>query len=324
MPSQVPSGSLGCGGESRDMTKMLRNRVLETRLSYRSICQILDQIAQEYHLQLTLDQARFVESRTALVCRIPTPSHVYGLKISAGASFENEMFFYQSLRDHSLPAPRVYTSNQIEGWSYLLIDWIDADTACSNLFDLGQQIGQVLCRVHEIAVPGVGRMQHQVWEGTDWGQFITENVDHFLRRLPELDATDKMIKLAQAGLTTLVDHCQQAQPEPRLLHSDVAIDNVIWQGDRLMVLLDPGWCIGGDPLLDVSYVLLPTTDQRLVAGFRSGYAYYDQLDQEHLDRYQVYHHVAKLMHCVETGNGARYKVWKRGLVRTLGLASEGE
>ena len=291
---------------------------MDIRRSRQSISQILDQINQQHDLHLTLDQAQLIESRTALVCRILTPSNVYGLKITAATDFENEVFFYHTLRDHNLPAPRVYATNQVDGWSYLLSDWVAGDDRLSSPLQLGQQIGQVLERVHQIAVPGVGRMHHQKWEGTDWGPFITENVETFSRQLPELDEPAEWIDSVQAGLATFVERCQQAHIQPRLLHSDVAIDNVIWQGDRLMALIDPGWCIGGDPLLDVSYVLLLMTDMRLIDGFRRGYAHYDQLDQERLHSYQVYHHVAKLMHCAQTGNRERYEVWKRGLRRALG------
>lgn len=216
------------------------------------------------------------------------------------------MFFYETAREHGLPVPRLLGHGSVDGWSWLLREWCDGDAGVRDARALGCHLGETLGQLHAIPVGGVGTLRAGRWQATNWGRFTADTVDRYFRDAPGA---------AREAMARHVKACR-AFVGPRLLHSDVGLDNLVWQGDRVTALIDPGWCIGGDPLLDVSYVEL-SRDPEFVDGFRAGYPGYDGLDAARLRDYAVYHHVAKLLHRIEQGDPPRIAEWEARLAAVL-------
>jgi aminoglycoside phosphotransferase (APT) family kinase protein len=201
------------------------------------------------------------------------------------------------------------------------LDWIDGDAldeVDNDGFSAGQKLGDLLHRLHQIRVSGVGLIRNGAWEASDFGSFIAENVQRFsMLPIQELLEIQDLRSGVLRELSVFVERCRDARIEPRLLHGDIGLDNIIRQGADAIVLIDPGWCIGGDPLLDVSYFLVLTGDPAVSAGFRDGYLGYDALDCERLRSWTIYHHVAKLLCRIESGNREGVEAWKRRLSALL-------
>lgn len=160
--------------------------------------------------------------------------------------------------------------------------------------------------MHDVSVDGVGIVVSGGWQSTDWGSLLEDNVRRvFTPRLSRLSGSPVAAAQVTRSLEALVAQCHDACVAPRLLHSDLGLDNVICSDGALVGLVDPGWCIGGDPLLDVSYFLTQTSDASIREGFKAGYRGYADLGQPRLASYAVYHHTAKLLHWLDAGSRER-------------------
>jgi len=223
------------------------------------------------------------------------------------------------MRSRSLPTARLYVHGRFDSRHYALFDWLQGDGEVGDGSPLGYAIGRVLSQMHETRVDGAGVVRSGEWEFAEWGSFIEDNVQRFFRpRLEEL--CDKQLPASQIerSLKTLVAQCQDARVAPRLLHGDLGLDNVVCNEGALVGLIDPGWCIGGDPLLDVSHFETLVRDASILDGFKAGYRGYADLDRQRLASYAIYHYAAKLLHRLDDGPRDKADAWAARLIAVIG------
>lgn len=286
------------------------------------ISRIVQDVAREHRLEVAADQIRVFTSRTATICKLPAASGHYALKIRASPRFDRDVFFYERLHEHGIAAPRVYAHGVHDGRAFLLYDWIEGGQAATDRHALGSAIGQTLALVHQIEVDGAGDWSAGAWSATRWEDFLAANVEtNFIAAINASNESSEFCKRLSDALHALVETCRAAKITARLLHGDVHPDNVIWTPAGQALLIDPGWCLGGDTLLDVSYMLLHRdSEAELLAGFREGYGGFEHLDQVRLEQYAVYHHAAKLLHFRAVGNELVAEQHRARLLPLLGLA----
>ncbi len=233
--------------------------------------------------------------------------------------FDTEAFWHGLMRSRSLPTARLHVHGRLGPWNYALFDWLQGDGEVADGASLGHAIGQALSRMHDVPVDGVGTVRSGAWESAGWGSFIEDNVQRFFSpRLKELSDERFPVSRVERSLDALVAQCHDIRVAPRLLHGDLGLDNVICSGGTLVGLIDPGWCIGGDPLLDVSYVLTLVSNASILDGFRAGYRGYADLDRPRLASYAAYHHAAKLLHWLDEGARERADAWADRLAHLVG------
>jgi len=281
------------------------------------ITRIVEQLSTTDGIELALATASFEHSRTAMLGRFRSAHGELCLKVRRDAAFESESLFYTAVLGSGGPVPKVHAWGAVEQDHYLLMDWLVGDASVADEMELGRAIGAALHGVHEVRVEGVGRVRRGNWEAASWSDFLQNNLNRFFRpRLAELPIPRDLLVALEGRLALLVEQCRGEPLGPRLLHSDLGMDNVVWRGGTLLGFVDPGWCIGGDPLLDVSY-FRESAGARLFRGFAAGYPDYDRLDRSRLDSYAVYHRTAKLMHWIDEGRSDRIERGKARLVEAL-------
>jgi aminoglycoside phosphotransferase (APT) family kinase protein len=259
------------------------------------ISRIVEHVGREHDLDVATEPIPVLSSRTATICKLPAPTGHYALKIRASTCFARDVFFYDRLHAHGIPSPRLYADGVHEGRPFLLYEWIDGHPT-PDPHALGCAIGRTLARLHQIEVDGAGDWSAGAWSASSWADFIAANIEtNFIGVLAASSESSEFRKRLTDALHTLVETCRVASPPMRLLHADVHPDNVIWTPAGQLFLIDPGWCLGGDTLLDISYMLLHP-DAELLAGFRMGYGGFAELDQLRLQQYAVYHRAAKFLH----------------------------
>ena len=100
-----------------------------------------------------------------------------------------------------------------------------------------------------------------------------------------------------------------------LLHGDLGLDNMIIDHNRVVALIDAGWFVGGNPLLDLSYLMNSQLGKHDgILGLLEGYGVAG-LDSRHdVSLLRMYHWIGKLIHCSATGQRGKYERRRRELL----------
>lgn len=266
---------------------------------------IVRRVSEDAGVELELD-VELPASRTARILRLRSGRQELCLKLRHDDPFDAEALWHERMAAAGLPAPRIYAHGHCGPWNYALYEWLRGRSGHEGGVALGRALGHAVSRMHAESVGGVGTVRSGSWEAAQWGPFIEDNVRRFFKpRLQELADHQLSVFALERSLDALVHRCHAAQVVPRLLHSDLGLDNVIASDGVLVGLIDPGWCIGGDPLLDVSHFLMLGRSPTVREGFEATYAGFDGLDQPRLASYRAYHLIAKLIHRVDQGNRDR-------------------
>ncbi len=233
---------------------------------------------------------------------------------------EHELFFFGSLRGSRVPVPRVWASRLAGDPAHspwLLRDWVAGDQAARDDAALGRQLGALVRALHAVPVEGAGGRAGAAWLHLDWAAFVRAEmeavpaqVDALPEPAPVRARYREVIQRAFAAARALGGPCA-------LLHGDLGIDNVVIHDGDVRGLIDPGWCLGGHPLMDVSYFLIATPSRELLReGFLTGYG--EIPGGAALDLFCAYQLLGKLIHFAATGSVEKYATRRAQLEELLG------
>jgi aminoglycoside phosphotransferase (APT) family kinase protein len=145
---------------------------------------------------------------------------------------------------HSLPTPRLLAFVEDDDWSVAITERLRgqhglallADTM-TDLVPLYQRLGGALAVTHQLTLPTGRELQP------------LEERCRLARVALVAAAVPPVLKQAlEKGLTILAEQGQQV-----LIHGDVGLHNLLWDGQRLF-LLDWEWAAPGTPLLDLAWL----------------------------------------------------------------------
>lgn len=160
------------------------------------------------------------------------------------ADVRHEARMLALLGGHALPSPELLALSESDAWTVT----VSAAIAGRNGIHLYQQtellplayhkLGELLSSVHStpIAPP-------------DPKLLLAERFRQVQEHLPNLGLEPKLLDVLTASLA----HPVWQPANPRLVHGDAGLHNVLWDG-HINALLDWEWSGWGNPLLDVAWV----------------------------------------------------------------------
>jgi len=182
-----------------------------------------------------------------------------------------------------LPIPQLRASDatgEIAGAPYLLLsdmpgeplDQALSHIADEQLYKLGRQLGETLCRVHRLVCERYGQLDGETIDADDERGYVLARLDRGIRRCAELGLLDR-----RTG-TELADWFeQQFQPtgrQPALVHGGLGPRTILVQqnerGTRISGLAGWGTALGWSPAWE-HVTLLDTTEDARYFGLRVGY-----------------------------------------------------
>jgi Ser/Thr protein kinase RdoA (MazF antagonist) len=162
------------------------------------------------------------------------------LRVSAGdVDASAQVSLARWLAEQGLAVPRPVTDAVVvKGLQVIAWEYIDAS---SRPIDY-RQLGEAIAALHRLAPAGVSQRIELPWCGAaSWLQ-LRENLK-VAAQTGVVSSDD--IELLQAAATELDGWQEQAHHEPRVVcHGDVHPQNVLMQGDRLVILDWDSICVG--------------------------------------------------------------------------------
>jgi aminoglycoside phosphotransferase (APT) family kinase protein len=164
-------------------------------------------------------------------------------------------------------------------------------------------------RDHAIPVEEAGGRTAQGWEFTTWHDLVEIDAGRDREKIARFIDSDENKQLFLAIVDEFVRLARLQPTRPFLLHGDLGLDNMVIHDNRVVGLIDSGWFIGGNPLLDVSYLM---NHVRIGAGeakrgFFEGYGAADLEGRYDLMVFRVYHHLGKLIYLSAIGAREKYE-----------------
>jgi hypothetical protein len=222
--------------------------------------------------------------------RVSTPSSHVVLVIATDGDLAPEVFWLRALAASNLPIPRLIAhdlSFTTLPFSYAIQSYIGG-SPLDRLEDgprmrmLARQIGRTLRRSHLVAAPGFGRPALSGrWPAGSW----LEALGGWLARHEILARAEEALGAegAAAMRAATLDHPALACARPCVLHSAVEPARaIVTVGDtmQLEALTRPGELVGGDPIFDLAFGLLPRHPATFRQGLLEGYSAAGPLDAE--------------------------------------------
>ncbi len=273
----------------------------------------------ERSLSLTYDAAGSCERpcRAGKLFRVRLGDRLFALKLYEEGYF-NDAYLYRALATTPVPVPAIHAcddSRDLVGKPWILMDWVEGDLQTSDLRAVGQQIGRMLREIHAIPVDGAGARGPNAWEFPDWHTLVEVQAHRDRVEISRLVDSEPNKAFYLAIVDEFV-HFGRLQPNQSfLLHGDLGLDNIIVHNNRVVGLIDAGWFVGGNPLMDVSYLM----NSRLgegdgTIGLLEGYGLAG-LDGHHgVMILRLYHWIGKLIHFNSTGQREIYEQRRRKLL----------
>jgi aminoglycoside phosphotransferase (APT) family kinase protein len=145
---------------------------------------------------------------------------------------------------HRLPTPRLLAFVEDDDWSVAITERLPgqhglallADTR-ADLTPLYQRLGGVLAMIHQLTLPARRELQ-PLEERCRLAQAV----------LVAAAVPPALKEVLDAGLLVVAESNQRV-----LVHGDVGLHNLLWDGQRLF-LLDWEWAAPGTPLLDLAWL----------------------------------------------------------------------
>jgi fructosamine-3-kinase len=211
---------------------------------------------------------------------IITSRNKYFVKIADEEPIANEVYLYKLAEKHNVGMPRLLhydlSRNKIP-FTYYIAEYVEGllpyNMSKRKLYEAGYFSGKALRKIHQINVSGFGSMDNRLrWRYKNWlGALISERkllnetvakmilVEKEIDKIDELTIYNKEIDISM----------------PRLMHGDLWEGNVLYRKHpEGFVITDAGPLIGGDPLYDLAYSVIPRT-----APFENGVAEGYKLDE---------------------------------------------
>jgi hypothetical protein len=253
---------------------------------------------------LHLDDNRRIE------VRVSTPSSHIILVIAPEGDLAPEVYWLRALAACNLPIPRLIAhdlSCTTVPFSYAIESYaggapLDRLADGPRMRVAARQIGRTLRRSHQIAAAGFGRPTITGrWPARSWRDALHAWLECYetLPRATEVLGAEGLAMLRAATL----DHPALACDRPYVIHGAVSPARALATvGDTTQIeaLMCPGDIVGGDPLFDLAYALLPGHPEPFRHGVREGYTANGPLapDQaERLRRLELLLHTANTLWC---------------------------
>ena len=188
------------------------------------------------------------------------------------------------------------------------MDWLEGGHQVTDLRGVGQQVGRLMREIHTVAVDGAGARGQNTWEFPDWHTLVEVQVDRDSMEISRFEDAQAYKAFYLAIVDEFVRLGRLQPNQSFLLHGDLGLDNIIVDNNRVVGLIDAGWLVGGNPLMDVSYLM----NSRLgvgegMRGLLEGYGI-TGLDEEHDAMIlRLYQWLGKLIHFSSTGQRERYE-----------------
>lgn len=213
--------------------------------------------------------------------RVSTSSTHVLLVIAPDGDLTSELFFLRTLAGKNLPLPRLIAHDQSRSlvpFDYAIQNYIGGRSL--NFVDnpplvtmVGRQLGRVLRRVHQHAVPTAGfPLRTGRWPNLDW----LEALRSWLEQRGALAGFADFLDSATLDrfIAATLDHPQLAIETPTLIHGAVTTTRAIvtiGEAAQLEALVRPGPLVGGDPLFDLALALQPAQPEPFRRGVLEGY-----------------------------------------------------
>ena len=196
--------------------------------------------------------------------------------------FRREAHIYERLGAESFPVPEVVLFD--EGGRFLdkpvlVTERLPGHNLEADWDELGEDrrrrlarsAGALLGRLHQVAFDGFGEVFGPSVEA--WDDWLRRRTRRFLADCDRFDVfeTGERQRFREA-LTCGIDEMAEVG-QPRLVHNDYHLGNLLYAGDRITGVVDFEWAFAGDPLWDLDS--WPSMDERWPGSrqpFRNGYA----------------------------------------------------
>lgn len=266
----------------------------------------------ERTLSLTYDAAASSAwpCRAGELFRLRLGDRYFALKLYADG-YDNDLYLYRALATMPIPVPTIHAfddSRVLVDKPWILMDWVEGDRQISDRRAVGEQLGRILRAIHAIPVDGAGGRGPTTWQFPDWHTLIDVQTRRDRAAIDQL-ADSEPNKAFYRAIVNEVVHLGTLQPNQSfLLHGDLGPDNIVVHNNRIVAFIDAGWCIGGNPLMDMSYLMNSRLSEgEGMAGLLEGYGVAD-LDRHHDTRvFRLYQWIGKLIHFNATGQQAHYE-----------------
>ncbi len=218
------------------------------------------------------------------------------LVIAPESDMAGEVFFLRALAPHNLSIPRLIAHDLnclTVPFSYAIENHVGG-VLLSSLEDepliriAARQIGRTLRRVHQLAAPGFGHPTLTGrWPARSWQAALSL----WLERMDvPAQVTEVLGPETSAALWAATrDHPDLRYDRPMVIHGAVGPANAlvsVGDGVHLEALIQPGILVGGDPLFDLAYGLLPEYPAAFRQGLVEGYTVIGPLGPDQLRRLQ--------------------------------------
>lgn len=122
-------------------------------------------------------------------------------------------------------------------------------------------LGSLLKRLHQIQIPGVGKIKDGRGEGRSWEEFLRNYTTQWAKEYQflEIDPSHKLNEIRNLPKMN------------SLLHGDLNTDNVLMLNGKLAAVIDPQGLVG-DPMFDIAKTLYNPEDQHRLSEIERGYS----------------------------------------------------
>ncbi len=203
-------------------------------------------------------------------------SKKYFVKICPDNSIMTEIFWREKAHKNNIPTPGTIfadTSRKKIPYMFEVLEFIEGTNLrfTSSVFEyvFAKLIGAKLKKLHCIQVNGFGNACNEgQWNCKTWREVLEKHMDcstrNAAREIFTADEREKLHKCTR-DKRMIITH-------PKLLHGDINAGNFIYSEKRGEILfLDPGYTIGGDPMLDLAYASKHSTEGSFFRGVKDGY-----------------------------------------------------
>ncbi|MCK4555035.1 MAG: aminoglycoside phosphotransferase family protein [Candidatus Aenigmarchaeota archaeon] len=203
-------------------------------------------------------------------------SKKYFVKICPDNSIATEIFWRKKARENNIPTPRTIfadTSRKKIPYMFEVLEFIEGINLkympSEFKYVFAKLIGATLKKLHCIQVNGFGNaFTENHWNCKTWHEVLEKHMDCSMRNAAlEIFTADEREKLHECtrDKRMIIMH-------PKLLHGDINAGNFIYSEKRGEILfLDPGYIIGGDPMMDLARADTPSFDSVFFKGIKEGY-----------------------------------------------------
>lgn len=250
------------------------------------------------------------EDANRVEVRISTSSTHVVLVIAPDGDLAAEVFFLRSCATKNLPVPRLVghdLSCGVVPFTYALVGYV-AGAPLSRIDDgplmrvAARQLGRTLRRVHLLPAAGFGRPTTTGrWPARGWREILES---WLARRGGQARVVEALGEEQAAALwAATVRHPALACHQPSVVHGAVEPGRaLVTIGDsaQLEALVRPGETVGGDPMFDLAYGLLPCRQAAFRQGLLEGYTASGPLSAEQENRLR---RLKLLLHVTEALGG---------------------